>query len=399
MKTIAVALVSATLSVMAAVAAEPAVKLTGIAQLGAGPVALLEIQPARGPLLRPTLERRERVENVEVIAIDAKAATVSIKVGGDVTELSLGAGDAAGQAPAFRLKDAHTRQVLDLYQDLSGRTVVASPSLVGATITSASDGALQAAAAAEALARVLGEKGIVVIPQLDKFAFATTLALVPQVARLRAPPVRTKDVKTEALPAGEIRLAEFPAGLIKFFEADRLQVLDIYQELTGRTLIVSPRLPAAKITLKSQTPLNRAEAIWLVEAALHLCDVAVSMRSDKFAFVTTFADAPRIAKFKAPPEPDKDPKAQVFPPGLIKFNEADRALVLDIYRQLFGQTLLPAPDLPPAKFTLKSQTSLTRDEAVWLLEAALYLGGIRFVPAGDNQVRVIPETSPNAANN
>jgi type II secretory pathway component GspD/PulD (secretin) len=398
MKTIAVALVSGLLSLVAT-AAEPTIKLTGVAQLSHGPVAILEIQPARGALLRPTLGRGEQVEGVEVTSIDAKAAKVAVSVGDQRKELSLGGEDFAGETPRFRLKDAHSRQVLDLYQELSGRTVIASPSLVAATITATSGAALEGATAAEALARALGEKGIVVIPQFDKFAFATTPALVPEIEKLGAPPARTKDVKAKSLQAGEIRLEEFSAGLIKLFEADGRQVLDIYQELTGRTLIVSPRLPAAKITLKSQTPLNRAEAIWLVEAALHLCDVAVSLRADKFAFVTTLADAPRVAKFKAPPEPTKDPKAEVFPPGLIKFNEADGAVVLDAYRQLFGQTLLPAPDLPPAKITLKSQTSLTRDEAVWLLEAALYLGGIQCVSAGDKQLKVIRDPGADANNN
>jgi len=397
MKTIAVALASASLTLVAT-AAEPTIKLTGIAQLSNGPVALLEIQPARGAPLRPTLRRGERVEGIEVIAIDAKAAKVSVKVDGDVTELSFGAVDAAGQAPVFRLQGAHSRQVLDLYQELSGRTVITSPSLVGATITATSDGALEAAAA-EALARTLGEKDIVILPQFARFAFATTPALVPEIAKLAVPPARTKDVKAESLQAGEIRLEEYPAGLIKLFEADRRQVLDIYQELTGRTLIVSPRLPAAKITVRSQTPLTRAEAIWLVEAALQLCDVAVSMRADKFAFVTTLAEAPRVAKFKAPPEPDKDPNAEVFPPGLIKFREADRAQVLDIYRVLTGRTLLPTPELPPAKITLKSQTSLTHDEAFWLVESALQLGGIRLVPVGDKQVKVLLEPGPEANKN
>jgi hypothetical protein len=147
--------------------------------------------------------------------------------------------------------------------------------------------------------------------------------------------------------------------------------------------------------VKSQTAIGRAQAIWLLEAALQLNDIAISLSGDKFAFVTTTKGASRVAKFKAPP-PVKDPSDEKFPPGLVKFNEADRSIVLDIYRELVGQPLVRAPDLPPCKVTLKSQTPLTRDEAVWLLESALYLGGIQCVPAGDKQVKVIRDPGADA---
>jgi hypothetical protein len=61
--------------------------------------------------------------------------------------------------------------------------------------------------------------------------------------------------------------------------------------------------------------------------------------------------------------------------------------------------LLPTPELPPAKITLKSQTSLTHDEAFWLVESALQLGGIRLVPVGDKQVKVLLEPGPEANKN
>ena len=53
----------------------------------------------------------------------------------------------------------------------------------------------------------------------------------------------------------------FPPGLIKLQEADLVQVLDFYQELTGRTVLRPASLPAAKVTIRSQTPLTRKEAV------------------------------------------------------------------------------------------------------------------------------------------
>src|SRR5262245_51203778 len=99
MKTIAVALAVASLSIRGAVAAEPAAKLTGIARLNKGDVVLLEISHPGGGVLKPILEAGERVQNIEVVSIDPKTATALIKQGGKTTEFSIGAGSNTARAP------------------------------------------------------------------------------------------------------------------------------------------------------------------------------------------------------------------------------------------------------------------------------------------------------------
>ena len=60
-----------------------------------------------------------------------------------------------------------------------------------------------------------------------------------------------------------------PSHMIKFQEADLSQVLAVYQELSGRTLIHSPQVPrSAKITLENATPLTRTEALQMFDNAL-----------------------------------------------------------------------------------------------------------------------------------
>jgi len=44
----------------------------------------------------------------------------------------------------------------------------------------------------------------------------------------------------------------FPPGLIKFQDADLIQVLDVYQELTGRTVLRPTSLPQTKVSIRSQ---------------------------------------------------------------------------------------------------------------------------------------------------
>src|SRR5437867_1169182 len=342
-------------------AAEPAVKLTGIAHMGEGEVVLLEIRHPGGGVIRPILQVGDQTDGIEVVSIDPKAGTASLRQGGKVTEFSIGAGGDPAKTPTVNCKDADSRQVLELYQKLSVHTVIAAPSLPAARVTVKSD-----ADPAGAVARALGDQGIAVTPRFDKFAFATTLSDARLLEEFKAPPAPPSDPKAE----------RFPAGLIMFRDADRSQVLDIYQELVGRTLITSPHLPSAKISIRSETALTRGEAVWLIESALQLGGIAATIRFDKFAFATALADAPSVARIKPPPAPPTDPNVERFPSGLIKILNADVNQVLDIYQELAGRTVLKGAGLPAAFITLRSQTELTRDEAAWLLESALQLAGI-----------------------
>jgi general secretion pathway protein D len=61
----------------------------------------------------------------------------------------------------------------------------------------------------------------------------------------------------------------FPPHAIRFVEADVVQILSTYQELSGRSLIRSPRVPiTTKITFDNQTPLTRTEALQALDTVL-----------------------------------------------------------------------------------------------------------------------------------
>src|SRR5262249_37436428 len=154
-------------------------------------------------------------------------------------------------------------------------------------------------------------------------------------------------------------------------------------------------LPQFKVTVKSQTSLSRLEAIWLLETAMRLGGVVFQPRS-KFVFAVPFTQADELARIPDPPAPPKTrdettapttPKAaatpnvdtatttttattaaeEIFPPGLIKFWEANVSQVLEIYQELTGLTLLRAPNTPQSFVSLRSQTDLSRAEANWLV--------------------------------
>ena len=74
----------------------------------------------------------------------------------------------------------------------------------------------------------------------------------------------------------------FQAGLLKLQEADLQPVLEMYQELTGRTVLKPASLPAAKISIKSQNPLTRKEAIQALDSILSLNQITMIPQGEKF---------------------------------------------------------------------------------------------------------------------
>ncbi len=80
---------------------------------------------------------------------------------------------------------------------------------------------------------------------------------------------------------------------------------------------------------------------------------------------------------------------EIIPPGLIDFQGVDVSQVLEVYAQLVGRTLLRA-GLPQAQIVLKTETPLTKAEAIQALQAVLALNGIAVVNVGDKFVKVLP---------
>src|SRR5690349_19407845 len=70
------------------------------------------------------------------------------------------------------------------------------------------------------------------------------------------------------LPGGRPVKTEFPPGSLNFQNTDVNQVLAIYQEISGRTVIRPTSLPAPTISLRNQTPLSRVEALRLMDTVL-----------------------------------------------------------------------------------------------------------------------------------
>ena len=87
---------------------------------------------------------------------------------------------------------------------------------------------------------------------------------------------------------------------------------------------------------------------------------------------------------------------ETIPPGTINFQGVDVKQVLEIYAQLVNRTLLHA-NLPDAKIVLKTQTPLTKTEAIQALQAVLAMNNISLVNIGEKFVKVLTSDQANTA--
>lgn len=85
-----------------------------------------------------------------------------------------------------------------------------------------------------------------------------------------------------------------PAGMIKFQNTDLAQVLQIYGELVNRTVLRPATLPAPTISLTTQTPLTRREAMDALKTVLWLNGIAVEDFGDKFVKVVPAPNAGQV---------------------------------------------------------------------------------------------------------
>lgn len=112
-------------------------------------------------------------------------------------------------------------------------------------------------------------------------AAVAAMAATNQMIAIKPPPAATN------APPEEMILP----GVIKFQAVDINQVLQVYAELVNRTVLRPTALPAATITLTTQTPLTRREAIAAFDSVLGLNGITMINIADKFVKAVPFAQA------------------------------------------------------------------------------------------------------------
>ena len=357
---------------------EYAVIITGIAHFDNRSLALLEITgpSPRSTMTRPILAPGERMGQVEVTQIDEANSLVRVSNDGAETTFNL-SGDTTVPRRTFQFKDASLGQVLEIFQQLTGSTVLAPDNLPGEKF-SLSTVSLSKDDARRELEAALRSKGIETQDRGGKFVFAVQPRDTTVLAEIRELPT----------PAAGDEI--FPAGLIKFASADLSQVMEIYQELSGRTILRSGSLPPTKITVRSQREASRTETIWMMDALFAINGVRMIPEGEKFVFA--LQNSPDVNPPTIAPEAASMPAKEGanLPPGALKWLNADASAILQVFASLVGREAAPIEaSIPALRLTFRTQQSLTPSEAVFALNALAALNRFKFAAEGERSVKLI----------
>jgi hypothetical protein len=139
----------------------------------------------------------------------------------------------------------------------------------------------------------------------------------------------------------------FPPGLLKFTDSDLEQVLEIYQELSNRTLVRQGSLPNVKITVKSQTQLTRREAQQTLDTVLAANGIAMIPMGTQHIKAVPMAQAAQEAGPLIELPPDQLPESGTYITYLIKlksFGPREAAQVLQPFCKMPGNSILAIED-------------------------------------------------------
>jgi hypothetical protein len=365
--------------------------LTGIvslndAELGSFKKAMIAF--GTNPRLQPLLREGEQDGNLGVIKILPAVGKVVLtnSLSHQIIELALfrPVSESNG-VPTFQFRFAPMGSVIDVLQDLSQRTVVASPDIFGRTLTFTTPDFKSRAEALAGLEQRIRTNGFLLKPVSDKFEIMVSADEAALFESISDPPKAVEEKKVST--AQDTIIAP---GMLRFSHTDIWQVLQIYQELSGRTVISPQNLRAPGVSVHSQTAMSRQEAIWLLDAALRLSGVVMIPEIDKFVFavppaktngVPHFLRAAAQAKIKSPPPS----------PGLITLQNVAVEKLLELHGGISGRTpILPGPGFPAAKFSLRTQQPIDGPESLYALEAIAWVNDIVFETIGPDKIAATP---------
>jgi general secretion pathway protein D len=97
---------------------------------------------------------------------------------------------------------------------------------------------------------------------------------------------------------------------------------------------------------------------------------------------------PTIAISPSPQATNSSPE-EMIPAGTIDFRAVDLNQVLQVYAELRNRTILRPASLASAPIVLKTQTALTKREAIQALDAVLALNAIAMIDVGEKFVKAV----------
>ena len=254
---------------------------------------------------------------------------------------------AGGTSPTRGFHLTNFGDALDLYQEASGRTILSSPQIAEMVIDVSSKAVLSQRLVT-VLDQVFTDHGCITKNFDDKFVLIIPDRASAVFEQVAPPPLGTTGEK-------------WVPGALRFVGADPLQILDVYQEISGRTVLRPSTLPAASISVRSQTALTQEENIWVMETALVLAGIAMIPEKNNFIFALPLNAKEKLSGLK--------PHGAIIKKETLTFNDAKVESVLETYARLLGREAQTQPNAASTRISLRPQKDLTFDEAIYALEA------------------------------
>jgi hypothetical protein len=167
--------------------------------------------------------------------------------------------------------------------------------------------------------------------------------------------------------------------------------LDVYANLTGKTVLMSSALPIPAGGMVSDLVTEKTNAIARMEGEFSKQGIAVLQ--DGPHFVVLFPERQRAfltngLPLRGPALAARKPQ-ETLPAGTVNIN-ADPGQVLALYSDISQRTILRPFALPPSRVRLKITCPVSREEAAYAMATVLALNGIAVVEDGEKFVQVVP---------
>jgi type II secretory pathway component GspD/PulD (secretin) len=114
----------------------------------------------------------------------------------------------------------------------------------------------------------------------------------------------------------------FPADSVRLANVDLPQIFRIYEDLSGRTMIASPALPPAKVSLHLKTALLRREVLQALDTVLAQHQITVIPMGTDFVKAVPMAQAAMEAGPAVDLSPDQLPRSDSYLTYIVRLKHA-----------------------------------------------------------------------------
>ncbi len=303
---------------------------------------------------------------------------------------------------------------VDTYAELTGKTVLAPSALPPLSVSTGSEQPANKTNLIVFLEKEFSTKGISVVHDGPCF-----VRLVPGGERqpdLSIIPLR--GAQLHASSRGQL----MPAGAVNFPGTDPSQVLEIYAELTGRTILRARFLPAPTIRFKNQCPLTREELVYALETVLALNGLSTVYDGKAFVQIVPI----QLRSMINPHAPTAEPGAKLFDPKRVPSmgyssprpqTKLERDLerwqkaffefmrlngtrsssaqhLLELYAVLTDKKAEPSKAYETSPIWFHVGTPLSKSELLYAIETTFALNNLEVTEVEKNRVRLGPRMGP-----